>query len=125
MSTIPTDRLYDESHEWVMIDGDVATIGITDHAQDQLGDLVFVELPEIGTVLVKGDNSAVVESVKAASDVYSPIDGEVVEINEALVDEPETINQAPHEGGWLYKLKITGSTDHLLDAEAYINLINS
>lgn len=121
MSEIPSELRYTKSHEWVMVDGDIATVGITDHAQEQLGDLVFVELPEQGTTLSAEDACCVVESVKAASDVYSPLSGEVTEINEALNDSPETINDSPYDDGWLYRLKMSAETelDDLLDAEAY------
>lgn len=125
MSNIPDNLMYDASHEWISIEGDVATIGITDHAQDQLGDLVFVELPEVGDEIEKGDSCAVVESVKAASDVYAPLSGEVLEVNEELPDSPENINESPYEAGWLFKLRVTGSTDHLVDAAGYKALLDS
>lgn len=125
MSNIPDNLMYDASHEWIRIEGDVATIGITDHAQDQLGDLVFVELPDVGDELEKGDSCAVVESVKAASDVYSPLSGEVLEVNEELADSPESINESPYEAGWLFKLRVTGDTDHLVDAAGYQALLDS
>ncbi len=121
MSDIPAELKYTKSHEWVKVDGDTATIGITDHAQEQLGDLVFVELPEAGTTLSSEDACCVVESVKAASDVYTPLSGEVTEVNEALADAPETINDSPYDDGWLFKLRLSAETelDDLLDAEAY------
>ena len=121
MSEIPAELKYTKSHEWVRVDGDTATIGVTDHAQQLLGDLVFVELPEAGTTLSAEDACCVVESVKAASDVYSPLSGEVIEVNEALADTPETINDSPYDDGWLFKLKMSAETelDDLLDAEAY------
>lgn len=122
MSNIPSDYRYTKSHEWVRDEGDgVVAVGITDHAQELLGDLVFVELPEVGAELAAGDECAVVESVKAASDVYCPVSGEVVEINEALVDAPETINSDPYDAGWMFKLKLLdeGEVENLLDAEAY------
>lgn len=122
MSEIPADMKYTESHEWVRDDGDgVVTIGITDHAQSLLGDLVFVELPEVGAGFTEGDPCAVVESVKAASDVYAPLEGEVVAVNEDLVDSPEAINESPYEDGWIYKLKLTDadSLASLMDAESY------
>lgn len=125
MSNIPDNLMYDASHEWIRIEGDVATVGITDHAQDQLGDLVFVELPDVGDELEKGDSCAVVESVKAASDVYSPLSGEVLEVNEELADSPESINESPYEAGWLFKLRVTGATDHLVDAAGYQALLDS
>lgn len=121
MSNIPAELMYIDSHEWVSVEGDVATIGVTDHAQESLGDVVFVELPEVGTELSRGDESGVVESVKAASDIYSPLSGEVVEINEALDDEPETVNTAPYGEGWFFKIKLSDPSelDDLIDAESY------
>lgn len=122
MSNIPSDYRYTKTHEWVRDEGDgVVAVGITDHAQELLGDLVFVELPEVGAELAAGDECAVVESVKAASDVYCPVSGEVVEINEALVDAPETINTDPYDAGWMFKLKLLdeGEVENLMDAEAY------
>ena len=122
MSRIPHDRRYAASHEWAASDGSgVVTVGITDHAQAALGDVVFVELPEVGTHLDAGDTAGVVESVKAASDVYAPISGEVIEINETLEGSPETVNAEPYGDGWFYKLRAddTGELESLLDAEAY------
>jgi glycine cleavage system H protein len=120
--TIPTELKYTESHEWVKDNGDgTVSVGITDHAQDSLGDLVFVELPEVGKQVQAKDACAVVESVKAASDIYSPLAGEVVAANEALDGAPETINEDPYGEGWIYQLKITNPAelDDLLDAGAY------
>ena len=122
MSDQPQDLKYTESHEWVRDEGDgVIAIGISDHAQELLGDLVFVELPEVGAALAAGDECAVVESVKAASDIYSPVSGEVTEVNEALVHAPETINDDPYVNGWIFKLKIADAAelDNLMDAAAY------
>lgn len=121
MSNVPSELKYTASHEWIAVDGDTATIGITDHAQDLLGDLVFVELPEVGVRLEAKGECAVVESVKAASDVYSPLSGEVVEVNEALTDAPETINSDAYGDGWIFKMKIADNSelDALLDADAY------
>ena len=122
MSNIPSDLKYTTSHEWVRDDGDgVVTIGISDHAQELLGDLVFVELPEVGATLTAGSECAVVESVKAASDVYAPLTGEVTEVNEALADAPETINEDAYEAGWIFRLKIEtpAEMDDLMNAEAY------
>ncbi|MCB1461428.1 MAG: glycine cleavage system protein GcvH [Nitratireductor sp.] len=118
MSTIR----YTEDHEWIAVDGDTATIGITDHAQEQLGDLVFVELPEIGRSLSKGEEAAVVESVKAASDVYAPVSGEVVAVNEELSGDPALVNRDAETGGWLMKVKLsdTGELDALMDRDAYL-----
>lgn len=112
---------YTKDHEWIRVDGDTATIGITGYAADQLGDVVFVDLPEVGRAVKKGDGTAVVESVKAASDVYSPVSGEVVEQNAALEASPETVNGAPEGDGWFWKLKMadTGELDGLMDEAAY------
>jgi glycine cleavage system H protein len=120
MSNVPADLKYARSHEWVrtLADGTVE-VGISDHAQHALGDLVFVELPEVGREFAAGDACAVVESVKAASDVYSPIAGSVVAVNEALSATPELINQDPYGTGWIMRVKATGSADGLLDAAAY------
>lgn len=125
MSDIPTQMKYTKSHEWVetLEDGNVR-IGITDHAQDLLGDMVFVELPEVGDEISAGEECAVVESVKAASDVYSPLSGEIVTVNETVADAPETVNQSPYENGWLFELKPSADTefDDLLDADTYNEL---
>ena len=112
---------YQDSHEWARLDGDIATIGISDYAQDSLGDVVFVEFPELGTSLTKGGNFGVVESVKAASDVFSPLGGEVVEINSLLGDNPEKINQDPFGDGWIIKIKVSnpGDFDSLMTAQEY------
>lgn len=112
---------FTEEHEWLRIEGDVATIGITDYAQQQLGDVVFVELPSPGKALQKGAAAAVVESVKAASDVYAPISGEVVQSNESLADEPGLVNSDPMGGGWFFKVKIASPSelDALMDEAAY------
>lgn len=124
MSETPTNLKYAKSHEWASLDGDVVTVGISDHAQDALGDVVFVELPEIGDQLSAGDDAGVVESVKAASDIYAPVSGEVVEINSVLVDTPELINDDPYEAGWFFKLRIEdeGELGNLLDASEYDTL---
>ncbi|ATJ82897.1 glycine cleavage system protein GcvH [Halomonas beimenensis] len=122
MSAIPANLRYTESHEWVLDNGDgTVTIGITDHAQEALGDVVFVELPEVGAALAKGDEFGVVESVKAASDLYAPIAGEVVAVNEALEDAPETLNESPYEDGWIMKLRLedAAALEGLLDTDAY------
>jgi glycine cleavage system H protein len=112
---------YTRDHEWIRLDGDLATVGITDYAQEQLGDIVFVELPEIGRKLDKGAEAAVVESVKAASEIFAPAAGEVVEINGALADAPGSVNDDPEGAGWFMKLKVTdkASLDGLMDAAAY------
>jgi len=121
MSNIPDSLRYAKSHEWVRIEGGTATIGITDHAQSELTDVVFVELPETGRVLAVGDNCAVVESVKTASDLYAPVAGTVLEINAALADTPELANDSPFDEGWFFKLQLDGESDtaHLLDAAGY------
>ncbi len=123
MSNVPSELKYLSSHEWVRLeaDGETAVIGITDHAQELLGDVVFVELPEVGAELAAGDEAGVVESVKAASDIYAPVTGEVLEINEDLEDAPETINADAYNDGWFFKLKISdpAELDDLLDAEGY------
>src|SRR5690349_18765847 len=106
MTSLPSNLNYTTTHEWVRVENNVATVGITEHAQSLLGDLVFVDLPELKKPLAIGDEAAVVESVKAAADVYSPIDGEVVEVNSDLNDKPELINQDPYNKGWLFKVKI-------------------
>jgi glycine cleavage system H protein len=111
---------YAKSHEYVKMDGDVATVGISDFAQSELGDVVYVELPEVGSSLTKGETFGVVESVKAASDVYAPVSGEVLEVNETLSDDPSKVNSEPFEGGWMMKVKVSGDAgDGLLDAKAY------
>ncbi|KAF8065735.1 hypothetical protein HT031_002795 [Scenedesmus sp. PABB004] len=112
---------YATSHEWAKPGGDVAVVGISDHAQGELGDVVYVELPEVGSSVTKGETFGVVESVKAASDVYSPVSGEVVEINQALVDEPAKVNGSPYEEGWMIKVKLSAPAelDELLDSAAY------
>lgn len=119
---VPTELKYTKSHEWVRSeDDDIVTVGITDHAQELLGDLVFVELPEVGSEIGAGSECAVVESVKAASDVYSPVTGEVIEVNEDLADAPEMINQEAYEGGWIFRLRLSDPTelDGLMDADTY------
>ena len=126
MSNVPQELRYTKNHEWVMKnDDETVTVGITDHAQHLLGDLVFVELPEIGNTFSEDEDCAVVESVKAASDVYCPLDGEIVGHNEALSDTPELINQDPYGDGWIFKLKLNdeGSFAELLDADAYADII--
>ena len=128
MSNIPTELRYAKSHEWVRIEEDGSlVVGISDHAQDQLGDVVYVELPEIGQVLSVGDEAGVVESVKAASDVYSPVSGEVIETNPLLEDDPEMINTQPYEDGWFYKLKPSDNVelDDLMTSDSYHEFINS
>jgi glycine cleavage system H protein len=112
---------YTQEHEWLAVDGSTATVGVTDYAQAQLGDVVFVELPEVGRVVAKGKEAAVVESVKAASDVYSPVSGTVIEANAALTDDPALVNSAPEGEGWFFKLTLSDASelDGLMDAAAY------
>lgn len=122
MSNIPEELKYTESHEWVSLEADgSARIGITDHAQEALGDLVFVELPAVGDNIDQGDACAVVESVKAASDIYSPLTGEVLAVNDALEDDPGIVNADPYGDGWLYSVSMAdaGELENLMDAEAY------
>lgn len=112
---------FSEEHEWVLVEGDVATVGISNFAQEQLGDVVFVELPDVGRSVNQGDEVAVVESVKAASEIYTPVSGEIVEINEALGDEPGTVNESAEADGWFYKIRMTDASevDELMDAAGY------
>ena len=119
---VPEDLQYTKSHEWVRVEDGVATVGITDHAQDELGDVVFVELPEMGATLAAGDSFGAVESVKAVSDLYAPVGGEVVEVNGALEDSPEKINEDPYGEGWILKLRISDEGD-LLSAADYEKLL--
>jgi len=118
---------FTKEHEWIRVEGDTATVGISNHAQEQLGDIVFAELPEAGRQLSKGQEAAVVESVKAASDVYAPVSGEVVEGNGALADDPALINSDPEGAGWFFKLKLsdTGELDGLMDEAAYRDFVAS
>jgi glycine cleavage system H protein len=115
---------YTEEHEWLKLDGDIATVGITQHATEHLGDIVFVQLPDIGAKLVKGDGAAVVESVKAASDVFAPLAGEVVELNQAIVEDPAIVNADPQGAGWFFKLRLDDpkAMDGLMDEAAYKKL---
>jgi glycine cleavage system H protein len=117
---------YTEEHEWLKLEGDIATVGITEHATTLLGDIVFVQLPDVGAKLAKGDDAAVVESVKAASDVFAPLAGEVVEINQAIVDDPSVVNADPKGAGWFFKLKLADvkAVDGLMDEAAYRKLID-
>lgn len=117
----PTDRRYTRTHEWVLVEGDIATIGVTDHAQNELGDITYLELPDPGTEVEATKPLGVVESVKAASDVYSPVDGEVTERNDALLDAPEDVNSSPYEGAWLVRIRLSNpaQVDELMDAAAY------
>ncbi len=119
---IPEDLQYTKSHEWIRIDGEIATIGITDHAQDELGDVVFVELPDEGATFDAGESFGTVESVKAVSDLYTPVGGEVVEVNSALEDAPENINEDPYGEGWIVRLRTTDEAD-LLSPEEYEKVV--
>ena len=116
---------FTDDHEWIKLDGDIATVGITEHATEQLGDLVFVELPEAGTALAKGDVAATIESVKAASEIYAPLDGEITESNQAIVDTPESVNEDPQGKGWFFKIKLadTSAVDALMDEDAYKKMV--
>ncbi|WP_243312812.1 glycine cleavage system protein GcvH [Fundidesulfovibrio agrisoli] len=115
----PTDLLYTPSHEWAKIEGDTATVGITSFAQEQLGDITFVDLPAIGATVTQGKEFGSIESVKAASELYSPVSGEVVEVNADLDGAPELVNQEPFAGGWMIKVKLSAKPEGLLDAAAY------
>lgn len=118
---VPAELKYLPSHEWVRLDGDIATIGISDHAQEELTDIVFVELPALGKLTQAGDPAAVVESVKAASDIYSPVSGEVVEINPAVESDPSLVNTEPYDSGWLFKIRLSNPEEisALMDADSY------
>jgi glycine cleavage system H protein len=120
-SNVPADLKYTKSHEWVRVAGDTATVGITDHAQHELTDIVFVELPQLNRQLKAGDSCAVVESVKTASDIYSQVSGQVVEVNKAVVDNPALVNTEPYAGGWFFKIKLSspGEVSALLTPEQY------
>ena len=126
MSDVPSDLKYLETHQWVRVDkSGLATVGITDFAQQQLGDVVYIGVPELGTTVTGGEEAGVAESVKSASDVFSPVTGEVVEINELLEDEPEKVNEDPYGEGWLFRVKMTddGELDGLMDADTYSDLV--
>ena len=129
MNKTPSDLKFLDSHEWIKVDDDsTVTVGISDHAQSELGEVVFVELPGIGDEFVQGDEAAVVESVKAASELYTPLSGEVVEVNDALEENPELINTSPYEEGWFLKMKVCDenleSIDSLMAAEEYLSMLN-
>ncbi len=117
----PSDRVYSKEHEWVIVDGDVATIGISSFAQDQLGEVVYVDLPAAGDVLTAGDSFGEIESVKSVSELFAPVSGEITEVNTALDDSPETVNSDPHEAGWMVKVSLSdaGELDALMSAEDY------
>ena len=124
---VPENLLYTKEHEWVKVDGDVATIGITDYAQDQLGDIIYVELPEVGRKVKQMEAVATVEAVKTAADVYAPVSGEVVEINEKLSEKPELLNQDPYGEGWMFRIKLENPDElkELLSPEEYRKLIEA
>ena len=128
MNETPSDLKFLDSHEWVKVDDNTVIVGISDHAQNELGEVVFVELPAIGDEFVSGDEAAVVESVKAASEVYTPLSGEVIEVNEALDENPELVNTSPYEDGWFFKLKVSdenlGNIDSLMTAEEYSSMLD-
>ena len=128
MNEVPSDLKFLDSHEWLKVDDNTAVVGISDHAQNELGEVVFVELPAIGDEFVSGDEAAVVESVKAASEVYTPLSGEVIEVNEALEENPEFVNTSPYEDGWFFKLRVSdenlGSIDSLMTAEEYSSMLD-
>ena len=128
MNETPSDLKFLDSHEWIKVDENTVIVGISNHAQNELGEVVFVELPAIGDELVSGDEAAVVESVKAASEVYTPISGEVIEVNDALEENPELVNTSPYEEGWFFKLKVSdenlGSIDSLMTAEEYSSMLD-
>ena len=128
MNEAPSDLKFLDSHEWIKVDDNTVIVGISDHAQNELGEVVFVELPAIGDEFVLGDEAAVVESVKAASEVYTPISGEVIEVNDALEENPELVNTSPYEEGWFFKLEVSdenlGSIDSLMTAEEYSSMLD-
>ena len=128
MNEVPSDLKFLDSHEWVKVDDNTVIVGVSDHAQNELGEVVFVELPAIGDEFVSGDEAAVVESVKAASEVYTPLSGEVIEVNEALEESPELVNTSPYEDGWFFKLKVSDenlvSIDSLMTAEEYSSMLD-
>ena len=126
MSDIPTDLKYASSHEWIRVEGDTAVVGISDHAQQELTDLAFIELPEVGAALSMGDACGVVESVKTASDIYAPVSGEVTEINDALESEPGTVNEDPYGDGWFYRIRLSNvdEVEDLLSPEDYAEQVN-
>ncbi len=128
MNETPSDLRFLDSHEWVKVDDNTVIVGISDHAQNELGEVVFIELPAIGDEFVSGDEAAVVESVKAASEVYTPLSGEVIEVNEALEENPELVNTSPYENGWFFKLKVSDENlvniDSLMTAEEYSSMLD-
>ena len=127
MTTIPEDNRYAKSHEYIHVEGETGTIGISDYAQKELGDVVFVELPQVGTQLEAGDELGSIESVKAVSELFSPVSGEVVEVNEALTEKPELVNTDPYGDGWMIKIKVSDATeiDELMPADEYEEYIET
>lgn len=123
----PSDYLYSKDHEWVKVDGDVCTLGITEYAQEELGEIVFVDMPEVGEAFTKSDEVGTIESVKAVAEVYTPVSGEVAEVNSSLEDEPELVNDDPHGDGWLVKLRMGDASelDGLMNAEKYEEFVSS
>jgi len=121
-----SETKYSDQHEWVRVDGDTGTVGISDFAQEQLGDVVFIELPSVGKAVIQGEEVAVVESVKAASEIYSPISGVVIEVNEALLDQPGTVNEAAEVEGWFFKIKLAdlSELDDLMDSDDYMTFVD-
>ena len=128
MNETPSDLKFLDSHEWIKVDDNTVIVGISDHAQNELGEVVFVELPAIGDEFISGDEAAVVESVKAASEVYTPISGKVIEVNDTLEENPELVNTSPYEEGWFFKLEVSdenlGSIDSLMTAEEYSSMLD-
>jgi len=123
MSNIPSERSYTAEHEWVSMSGDVATVGVTEHAAESLGDVVYVQLPEVGTGITAGEPCGEVESTKSVSDLYAPVDGEIVEVNEDVNEDPGLVNTDPYGTGWLVKVRTAGAPEGLLTAEQYTELI--
>lgn len=121
------ERKFTDEHEWIALDGDIGTVGVSDYAQNRLGDIVFVELPEVGRTLARGEEAATIESVKAASELYAPVDGEVTAVNPRLADEPELVNSDPTGEGWFLRLRVAdrGQLDGLMDGEAYRRFVAS
>jgi glycine cleavage system H protein len=122
---VPDELLYTEEHEWVSFEEDIATVGITDYAQSELGDIVFVELPSVGDKITKGDSFGTIEAVKAVSDLFAPVSGEVIEVNETLSENPEIINESPYDEGWMIRIRISDESEQetLLTAESYRDVI--
>ncbi|MGC9453520.1 MAG: glycine cleavage system protein GcvH [Phycisphaerae bacterium] len=127
MTNVPDELLYTEQHEWAKVEGDTVTVGISDHAQEQLGDITFVELPEVGDKLTAGGEACALESTKAAASIYAPADGEVAEVNEALEDDPAAVNSDPYGAGWIYKMKVSDSSqlDKLMKPDDYRKMLES